>query len=74
MVTGRPPPAWPSSWSTHAKVSLNKPVAIPFIASLLQIQHVILAVNKMDLVDWEEVFEQIVKDYENFSSRLDIPR
>lgn len=45
-----------------------------FIASLLQIQHVILAVNKMDLVDYqEEVFEQIVKDYENFSSRLDIP-
>ena len=34
-----------------------------FIASLLQIQHVILAVNKMDLVDYqEEVFEQIVKD------------
>ena len=28
----------------------------------------------MDLVDYqEEVFEQIVKDYENFSSRLDIP-
>ena len=35
-----------------------------FIASLLQIQHVILAVNKMDLVDYQEkVFEQIVKDY-----------
>jgi len=45
-----------------------------FIASLLQIQHVIVAVNKMDLVDYkEEVFRSIVKDYENFSSRLDIP-
>jgi sulfate adenylyltransferase subunit 1 len=45
-----------------------------FIASLLQIQHVILAVNKMDLVDYkEEVFNQIVSDYEAFSSRLDIP-
>jgi len=45
-----------------------------FIASLLQIQHVIVAVNKMDLVDYkEEVFHSIVKDYENFSSRLDIP-
>ena len=45
-----------------------------FIASLLQIQHVIVAVNKMDLVDHkEEVFDQIVKDYEGFSSRLEIP-
>lgn len=45
-----------------------------FIASLLQIQHVIVAVNKMDLVDYkEEVFRSIVKDYKNFSSRLDIP-
>ena len=35
-----------------------------FIASLLQIQHVIVAVNKMDLVDYkEEVFRSIVKDY-----------
>ena len=45
-----------------------------FIASLLQIQHVIVAVNKMDLVDYkEEVFRSIVKDYKDFSSRLDIP-
>jgi sulfate adenylyltransferase subunit 1 len=45
-----------------------------FIASLLQIQHVIVAVNKMDLVDYkEEIFRSIVKDYKDFSSRLDIP-
>ncbi len=43
-----------------------------FIANLLRIQHVVVAVNKMDLVDYsQEVYEQIVKDYEAFASRLD---
>ncbi|NNC90698.1 MAG: GTP-binding protein [Akkermansiaceae bacterium] len=42
-----------------------------FIADLLRIQHVILAVNKMDLVDYdEEIFNSIVSDYESFASRL----
>ena len=42
-----------------------------FIADLLRIQHVVLAVNKMDLVDYsEERFNEIVKDYESFASRL----
>ncbi|MFO7724595.1 MAG: sulfate adenylyltransferase subunit CysN [Oceanipulchritudo sp.] len=46
-----------------------------FIASLLQIEHVVVAVNKMDLVDWsEERFEEIVRDYKDFASRLDIPQ
>ncbi len=45
-----------------------------FIASLLGLKHVIVAVNKMDLVDYnEEVFQQIRDDYEDFSQRLDIP-
>ena len=45
-----------------------------FIASLLQIQHVIVCVNKMDLVDYsEDVFSKIVRDYKDFASRLDIP-
>lgn len=44
-----------------------------FIASLLQIKHIILCVNKMDLVDYaEEAFEKIKNDFENFSSKLDI--
>lgn len=44
-----------------------------FISSLLQIPHVIVCVNKMDLVDYsEEVFEKIKKDFEDFSSKLDI--
>lgn len=46
-----------------------------FIASLLRIQHVIVCINKMDLVDWsEEVFNRIVQDYKSFASRLDIPQ
>ena len=45
-----------------------------FIASLLQIQHIILAVNKMDLVDYrEEVFDKIVTEFTEFSSRLNVP-
>jgi sulfate adenylyltransferase subunit 1 len=44
-----------------------------FISSLLQIPHVIVCVNKMDLVDYsEDVFEKIKKDFEHFSSKLDI--
>lgn len=44
-----------------------------FIASLLKIPHVVVCVNKMDLVDYsEEVYNQIVADYEAFSSKLDI--
>jgi len=43
-----------------------------FIANLLRIQHVVLAVNKMDLVDWnEEIYTQIVADFRTFASRLD---
>ncbi|MCP5536792.1 MAG: 50S ribosome-binding GTPase [Akkermansiaceae bacterium] len=43
-----------------------------FIASLLRIQHVVVAVNKMDLVDYsQEVYDRIVDDYKQFASRLD---
>ena len=42
-----------------------------FIASLLQIPHVIVCVNKMDLVDYaEDVFNDIVQQFEEFSSKL----
>ena len=44
-----------------------------FIISLLQIPHLIVAVNKMDLVDYaEDVFNRIVEEYENYSEKLDI--
>jgi sulfate adenylyltransferase subunit 1 len=43
-----------------------------FIANLLRIQHVVVAVNKMDLVDHdEEIYNKIVADYLSFASRLD---
>jgi sulfate adenylyltransferase subunit 1 len=45
-----------------------------FIASLLQIKHIVVCVNKMDLVDYsEEVFETICNDYLEFTSKLSVP-
>jgi bifunctional enzyme CysN/CysC len=45
-----------------------------FIVSLLGIKHVLVAVNKMDLVGFRrEVFEEIRADYVSFAARLDIP-
>ncbi len=44
-----------------------------FIASLLQIQHVIVCINKMDLIDYsEEGYDAIVDDYKGFASKLQI--
>jgi len=44
-----------------------------YIASLLQIPHIIVCVNKMDLVDYsEERFERIQRDFNGFSDKLDI--
>lgn len=44
-----------------------------FIVSLLQIPHLIVAVNKMDLVDYsQEGYESIAKEYSEFSEKLDI--
>ena len=45
-----------------------------FIVSLLGIKHVVLAVNKMDLVDYsEKIFNDICDDYRNFITSLEIP-
>ena len=44
-----------------------------FLASLLGVQHVVLAVNKMDLIDWDqERFEWIRDEFHAFAARLDI--
>ncbi len=44
-----------------------------FIASLLRTPHLVLAVNKMDLVDYDhEVFERIRSEFIDFAARLDI--
>ncbi len=45
-----------------------------FLISLLGIKHVILAVNKMDLVDYQEsIFNDICQEYRDFVTRLKIP-
>lgn len=45
-----------------------------FIVSLLGIRHVIVAVNKMDLVDFsEDRFNEICDQYRSFATRLDLP-
>lgn len=44
-----------------------------YIASLLQIPHIIVCINKMDLVKYDEtVFDKILKDFNSFSDRLDV--
>jgi len=44
-----------------------------FIASLLQIPHITVCVNKMDLVDYsEEDFKKIKADFKDFASKLEI--
>lgn len=44
-----------------------------FIASLLKIPHIVICVNKMDLVDYkQEVYESIKKDFQNFASKLEV--
>ncbi|WP_108449827.1 sulfate adenylyltransferase subunit CysN [Halomonas sp. BN3-1] len=43
-----------------------------FIADLLGIQHLVIAVNKMDLVDYSQArFDEIVADYRAFAEQLD---
>ena len=44
-----------------------------FLASLLNIPHIAVAVNKMDLVDYDErVYRQIVREYQDFAGKLSL--
>ena len=44
-----------------------------FIASLLQIPHVVVCVNKMDLVDYsQDRYNEIVAEYKEFAAKLDV--
>ncbi|MEZ5165195.1 MAG: sulfate adenylyltransferase subunit CysN [Acidimicrobiales bacterium] len=44
-----------------------------FLASLLRIPHLVLAVNKMDLVDYDQArFEEVKEEFRDFAAKLDI--
>jgi len=44
-----------------------------FLASLLQIPHLVVCINKMDLVDYnEEIYHNIKAEFEKFSFKLDV--
>jgi sulfate adenylyltransferase large subunit len=44
------------------------------ILSLLRVPHLVLAVNKMDLVDYDQkTYEQIADDFKSFATKLNIP-
>lgn len=44
-----------------------------FIASLLQVPHLVVCVNKMDLVDYDQArYDELVEEYRTFAARLDV--
>jgi bifunctional enzyme CysN/CysC len=44
-----------------------------FLCSLLRVPHLVLCVNKMDLVDWsQEIYENIVREFTAFAAKLEI--
>ncbi len=44
-----------------------------FLATLLRIPHLVVAINKMDLVNYsQEIYDQIVQDYTEFSQKLNV--
>lgn len=52
---------------------LEQTIRHSYIASLLRIPHVVICVNKMDLVEYkEERFEEIKEQFNSFSSKLDV--
>jgi bifunctional enzyme CysN/CysC len=45
-----------------------------FLCSLLRVPHLVLCVNKMDLVDWDrDVYEKIADEFTSFAAKLDAP-
>jgi sulfate adenylyltransferase subunit 1 len=52
---------------------LEQTIRHSFIASLLQIPHLIICINKMDLVEYSEAaFNKVVEEFRHVSSKLDI--
>ena len=55
----------------HGVVDQTRRHAI--IASLLQIPHIVVCINKMDLVDFsEEAYDKIQESFESFAAKLDV--
>jgi sulfate adenylyltransferase subunit 1 len=72
MVTGASTASLAIVLADARKGVLEQTCRHAFIANLLRIQHVVVAVNKMDLVDYsEKVFNEIVTAFKAFASRLD---
>ncbi len=45
-----------------------------FLATLLQVPHIVLCVNKMDLVDFDQdIYERIRAEFTGFAAKLDVP-
>jgi bifunctional enzyme CysN/CysC len=45
-----------------------------FLTSLLRVPHLVLCVNKMDLVDWDKsVYDKIADEFTSFAAKLDVP-
>src|SRR4051812_30808880 len=45
-----------------------------FLTSLLRVPHLVLCINKMDLVDWDQsVYERIADEFTSFAAKLDAP-
>ena len=69
----RRPPTSRSCSSTPARASSSRARRHAFLASLLRIPHLVLCVNKMDLVDYDEdVFERIKDEFRAFATKLDV--
>ena len=45
-----------------------------FLTSLLRVPHLVLCINKMDLVDWDkDVYDKIADEFTSFAAKLDAP-
>ncbi|BBH64812.1 hypothetical protein ACTI_14970 [Actinoplanes sp. OR16] len=45
-----------------------------FLTSLLRVPHLVLCINKMDLVDWDKaVYDRIADEFTSFAAKLDAP-
>ena len=73
MVTGASPADLALILVDARKGVLEQSRRHAFIASLLRIPHLVVCVNKMDLVDFDEaVFDRVVDDFNHFAAKLEI--